>query len=545
MLVFLLAFSGSAQADFDTGDSVVVVYNTRLPESKAVADHYAQRRLVPGEQILGLDLPTTETMTRAEFRNDLQKPLFKWLERKRLFNIKLDTAPGNIEGSGKLAWRVKEAKIRYAVLCHGVPLRVERDNSLREEQAEKLPEPLRRNEASVDSELSLLPMSDFKMTLAGPVKNPFYGITNAADMTPVNGLLLVARLDGPTPEIARALVDKAIQAEQDGLWGRAYIDLRDIADENFKLGDEWLGKAATLSRRLGFETVIDNKPETFRAAFPMSHIAFYSGWYDEHASGPFSREKVEFMPGAFAYHLHSFSAATLRSNDKHWAGPLLAKGATAVMGCVDEPYLSMTPDISAFLGRFIYQGFSFGEAAYACQPALSWQTTVVGDPLYRPFAQKPQKLHEDLVKSNNPLVEWSHLRVVNLNLANNYPITEAIDYLEEHGKQSAVLLEKLGELYLSQGKTWSAIGAWTRALDHKPSPQQEIRLLATLGEQLDAAGKPSEALSMYKLLLKKHKDYPGAESIYKHMLLLANKTSKPQEVEAILKELQRLGQPKS
>ena len=45
----------------------------------------------------------------------------------------------------------------------------------------------------------------------------------------------------------------------------------------------------------------------------MSQIAIYCGWYDENVSGPFTLPKVEFMPGAFAYHLHSFSAATLRS----------------------------------------------------------------------------------------------------------------------------------------------------------------------------------------------------------------------------------------
>ncbi len=44
------------------------------------------------------------------------------------------------------------------------------------------------------------------------------------------------------------------------------------------------------------------------------------------ASGPFTLPKVEFMPGAFAYHLHSFSAFTIRSTTRNWCGPLLAKG---------------------------------------------------------------------------------------------------------------------------------------------------------------------------------------------------------------------------
>jgi hypothetical protein len=67
---------------------------------------------------------------------------------------------------------------------------------------------------------------------------------------------------------------------------------------------------------------------TFDAGFPMSQIAIYIGWYDANVSGPFSRPTVEFMPGAFAYHLHSYSAHPFRSTSQGWVGPLLAKGAT-------------------------------------------------------------------------------------------------------------------------------------------------------------------------------------------------------------------------
>jgi hypothetical protein len=51
------------------------------------------------------------------------------------------------------------------------------------------------------------------------------------------------------------------------------------------------------------------------------------------------------------------------------------------MGCVHEPYLSCTPQLPVFAARLIYDRMTFGEAAYAAQPVLSWQTTVVGDPL--------------------------------------------------------------------------------------------------------------------------------------------------------------------
>jgi len=64
----------------------------------------------------------------------------------------------------------------------------------------------------------------------------------------------------------------------------------------------------------------------------MSQIAIYCGWYDDKVDGPFTMPKVEFMPGAIAYHLHSASATTIRSATECWVGPLLAKGATVTMG---------------------------------------------------------------------------------------------------------------------------------------------------------------------------------------------------------------------
>ena len=86
---------------------------------------------------------------------------------------------------------MKEAKIRYAVLCYSVPLKILEDGSLKEPGEEKLQEALRRNEAAVDSELCLCP-GPFAPD-AGRLfqRNPFYGATNAALLNPANGLLIV------------------------------------------------------------------------------------------------------------------------------------------------------------------------------------------------------------------------------------------------------------------------------------------------------------------------------------------------------------------
>ena len=344
-------------------------------------------------------------MSRAEFRDSLQMPLAKKLEAGGLWKFGSVTIPATNGQPERVEPRVVKSKIRYAVLCYGVPLKIAPDPDIHEAVAEKMQPELRRNEAAVDSELAWLPLVKMDFPLTGPFPNWLYGATNAALLNPTNGILLVARLDGPSAEIASGLVDKAMAGGSATACGDAPILTRAAlprSDTNYFLGDEWILGAAEISHALGFETTVDDKPETFPADFPMSHIAIYCGWYDGDVSGPFTLPKVEFMPGAFAYHLHSFSAATIRSTTQNWCGPLLAKGATCTMGCVNEPYLAGTPNVAVFLARWMADGFTFGEAAWAAQPALSWQTTVIGDPLYRPFGKSPQLMHAELLRAAQP-----------------------------------------------------------------------------------------------------------------------------------------------
>ncbi|HTX22770.1 MAG TPA: TIGR03790 family protein [Candidatus Aquilonibacter sp.] len=519
------------------GNEVVVVYNKNMPGSKGVAEHYAEMRAVPQTQIFGFDLTTNEVMSRAEFHDSLQMPLLDKLVADKLWIFgDVTNAPTNGEPA-RVVSRVVASKIRYAVLCYGVPLKIAPDPDVHEAVAEKMQPELRRNEAAVDSELAWLPLAKMEFPLTGPFPNWLYCTTNVAQLDPTNGILLVARLDGPTAEIANGLVDKAMEAERNGLWGHGYFDARGLkpSDTNYFLGDEWIIGAAEISRALGFETTVDDKPETFPVDFPMSSIALYCGWYDGNVSGPFTLPKVEFMPGAFAYHLHSFSAATLRSTTENWCGPLLAKGATCTMGCVYEPYLGGTPNVAVFLARWMAEGLTFGEAAWAAQPFLSWQTTVIGDPLYRPFAKSPQLLHAELLNRPGPLLDWSYLRLVDLALVRGAGMDEVSGLLENLNAttNSAVLTEKLADLYEAEGKPDSAILTWQQALERNPSPEQRIRLRLTLGKDLQAQDRDAEAIDDYKKLIDEAPDYPGKYSIeqkiaaLEQMLVSTNSVAKP------------------
>jgi len=536
ILFVLLAMAGrSALAEVDTGDAVVVVYNTQVSGSKDVADHYAEMRHIPAGQVVGFKMSTNEEISRDEYIQELETPVRQFLEKEKLLVFEPST-----DDAGGMR-RLQSAKIRYIVLCYGVPLKIAGNNAT-EPGEEKLQEVLRRNDAAVDSELCFLPWPDPHRMLAGFIPNPCYGTTNADVINPGKGLLMVARLDGPNAKIARGLVDKAMQAENDGLWGRAYFDMRGLAkDDPYHAGDVWIATAARAAVLSGFETVLDDKPPTFSAGFPMSQIALYAGWYDVNASGPFAQSNVDFMPGAFAYHLHSFSAQTLRSTTNHWCGPLLAKGATATMGCVNEPFLGGTPNIGIFFPRWL-SGFSFGEAAYACQGALSWQTTVIGDPLYRPFGKSPREQHEQLLEKNSPLLPWSFLRIANMDWVLSKTPEAAVQFLQDEPatRQSALLMEKLGDLFLAEGQTNVAIRSWQKALKLDPTPLQSIRLTLNSANQLMAIGENENALEIFDKFAKKNPNYPDILGVYQKMEPLARLLNKHSQALRYAREINRL-----
>jgi uncharacterized protein (TIGR03790 family) len=441
------------------GESVAVLFNSKLPESEAVAEHYAKLRGVPAGNLIGLPLSDGHTISRREFTTKLEQPLAAELAKRKL-----------LDG--------KTAAIRYLVLCWGVPIRVDKDDALDEEGRSQAAAPLRRNEASVDSELAMLPQLGQLRKRYGIVTNPAFRQTDAKQISPANGVLMVARLDGPSAMLAKRLVDRAIAAEANGLWAG-----------QFKVGDDRFRKVAEIMRRSGFATVVDEKPETLPVGFPASHIAFYAGWYGINVEGVFAESTVEFMPGAIAYHLHSFNGSMIRDAHARWIGPFINKGVTATFGTVYEPYLELTPDQPLFFSRLIQSGFTFGEAGYAATRALSWQTVFVGDPLYRPFGKSPEQVKAELDQQKSPMLEWFHLLSVNQGLASGAPPKAAIEYLQQlpETKGSAVLLEKLGELLGASGQAEAALEAYSAALKSSTSPKQRQRLTTGQAKQQNQA----------------------------------------------------------
>ena len=363
--------NGWAKTD---AESTLVLFNSNDPISADLAKYYSGKRNIPADHVVGIDCSANEEITRDEYEKTIADPLRKILSDRGWWRTRVNAAGGT---------EVEENEIRFVALIRGIPLKIARTAAAYPGDVQEGPAVFSgKNEASVDSELSSL--GYFSKKISGILGNPYYHKFSSIGDANMPQLMLVCRLDGPTPETVRGMIDDSLEAEKTGLWGFAYIDSRNIKEGGLALGDKWLNAIAEDAKKHGIPVIQDNGPDVFPADYPIRDAAFYYGWYTDNAYGPFLSPDFRFSKGAIACHIHSFSASSVRDPDKNWASPLLARGAAAVLGNVYEPFLSLTPNLDIFHDR-LENGFTFAESAYMSQPALSWMTTFLGDPLYKPF----------------------------------------------------------------------------------------------------------------------------------------------------------------
>jgi uncharacterized protein (TIGR03790 family) len=395
---------------------------------------------------------------------------------------------------GRRKYAVSGHRIAALVLCRGVPLRIAHDPSLYRNVDSLTQHPeLRTNQGAVDSELSLLAQTDYPINAAIP--NPLY-----RNEAPTDGALQqvvkVSRLDGPTAADALRLVDLAMEAERTGLLGRAYVDIAGPHES----GDRWLGDAASVVRALGYDISVGRGPGTFPASARIDAPAIYLGWYAQDLNGPFGLPGFRFPPGAIAVHIHSFSAHTLRSATEGWCGPLLARGATATVGNVFEPYLEYLhrPDL---LMRALARGDDLVDAAYYALPVLSWQSIVIGDPLYRPFSAARASQPRTLSGLPPALAGYGVIRQMNL--------LDAAGKTEESIKAGKAAMKEVPSLALAlalaqrlkaSGDTEQATWVVAGATDAADTSAPNWELICEGASFLSANRKSAEAVDLYRKL---------------------------------------------
>lgn len=249
----------------------------------------------------------------------------------------------------------------------------------------------RKNEtyASFDSELALLLLPSH--ALLRWLDNPLHYGYDPQIRAGMPWTMMVARLEAPTFEQAKQLVDASIDVEKTGLAGRFYIDARGMgADKtpgSYGDYDQSLRDLAKLLKdHTKLDVVLDDTGELFRAG-DCPDAALYCGWYS------LSKyvDAFKWKRGSVAYHIASGEAETLRNAGSNcWCKSMLERGVCATLGPTYEPYLMAFPRPLDFFPLLLTGQYTLAETYARTNPYNSWVMTLVGDPLYNPFKGRPQ-----------------------------------------------------------------------------------------------------------------------------------------------------------
>jgi uncharacterized protein (TIGR03790 family) len=398
---------------------VWLIVNKNEPNSRLVAEHYIVKRGVPKGNVVVLDLPRTEDMSRVDYDAKLAGPLRAALkgnqEKAKVIlttygvPLHVGTQPPNAEEKKeveKLRPDIDAAQKRLAGLekrkdVDERELSAARDElyRLRKQEAVFLHG---ESQASVDSELMLLWWTKYELVRWVPNPLNFQASDRYRKSTPP--VVMTCRLDGPTAEIAMRLVDDAVAVEEKGLSGNVVIDARGIPFDPKGKGDfgngyggydESFRETAKLLESAGMTVTLDQKNEVLPAGSAKG-VALYGGWYSH---GKFV-DCCEYVPGAVAWHLASSEATTLHRPDTQvWCPNLLKKGVCATLGPVAEPYTIGFPKPAEFFGFLATGQYTLVECYARSVPSCSWMMVLIGDPLYNPFKRNPKLKIVDVVPS--------------------------------------------------------------------------------------------------------------------------------------------------
>ncbi len=460
----LLCISGLALNTFGAikPSAVAILYNRSIPESRKLAETYRNARGIPTTNVIGLEMPISPDISRAQYDQAIAKPL-RWEFTDRKWWIRQKDASG-------ITLPV-ENQIQVLVLMRGVPLRIQAlpKPPLPPPAAGAPAPPPPQNpmeghdEAAVDSELAMFGVET--LPTESVLQNKFYDSQKGIADAKLPFLVLTARIDAANYATCERMIRDAVETEKTGLWGRAYVDIANKIPQ----GDQWFETVAKANFKSGIPTVVDRFNDTLPKNYPMTDASLYYGWYDYNVSGPFLNPRFHFRKGAVAMHLHSFSAEQLTDPQKNWSAALLERGAAVTIGNVYEPYLHLTHNFGILHERLL-AGFTWVEACWMAMPAVSWQGVVLGDPLYTPF------LHFDGSGERQPSdQEFRALRAASLEWPANPE--ERLKQLEKASDRtkSGVLAEAVG-LELAETKNFPAATEWfTNAKNHYVKMDDKLR----------------------------------------------------------------------
>ena len=414
---------------------VLVVANQNVPVGIKLAKYYIKKRHVPKSNLLIISTVRSEFCSRNEYNSHIASPIRSFLRKHKnircillMYGIPLKIGPTAIDKKikfklnkviaeiTKIRGQVKELRLKNSKVNKEYRKKL---NSLKKElrvlENQKRFLSPQATTASVDSELALV--QNKKYELCGWMPNRlFLGFPSylLKDVPPK--VIMVSRLDAPSPKIVKRIIDDSIYAEEHGLNGVAYFDARwqmprpnqipkIKRDFGYKYYDWSIHLAAQIVEQSGvMPVVLDQKPSVFPPG-SCPNAALYCGWYSyAHYVDAFT-----WVRGSIGYHIASGECTTLHNKKSNiWCVKMLEKGICATLGPVREPYIQAFPIPELFFTLLLDGRFSLAECYAYSKRFWSWQMVLIGDPLYRPFAYRAllHPLHE------NPLMEYKRIIII-------------------------------------------------------------------------------------------------------------------------------------
>jgi hypothetical protein len=373
----------------DDPATVLVVANAADAVSVRLAKTYVSTRAIPLANLLTLEAPRTEEISRSVFERSILQPIEEHLWKNRIVD-----------------------RIVYIVLVKGVPLKISGSDGPA------------GNRASVDSEIALL----YRQIITGPyplngrMPNPYF----AADPALTGGMHIAASPEAPKPEGAHAresdstataaekgqrpwslyLVTRLDAYTEDevlaligrgsaalGSRGRFVLDLRTTGQ-----GDDWMRRAAEVLRVRGADVLLE---ESAAATAGQKGVMGYCSWGSNDGRYPGRGPCNDWALGAVAIGFVSSDARTFHEPPPAWRpgsfrnpsaffegtpqsllADIIREGVTGGVGNAYEPYLDACARPEILFPAYL-AGYNLAEACYMSLPYLSWQAVVVGDPLCR------------------------------------------------------------------------------------------------------------------------------------------------------------------
>ena len=493
-LLAVTAICCTARAEVPLAPATIVVFNSNDRESADLAKFYAQKRGIARDHLVGLACSRDEEISREEYDRTIAAPLREVFRERSWWTLRESPdAPPTISRN----------TIRFVALMRGMPLKVRGAEGYPGDKVGNGPIG-NRNDASVDSELSIL--ARFSSEISGAVTNPYFQSYRAIAEGADSPVMLVCRLDAPSAQTVRRMISDAVEAEKNGLWGRAFVDGAGNSGGGLEVGDRWLREVVQQMGKVGVPVVYDAANAVFPDGYPVSDCAIYYGWYSDRIAGPFAQPSFQFTPGAVAAHIHSYSAATLRDPTANWVAPLLTQGAAASVGNVYEPFLQLTTNISILNDRLLH-GFTFAESAYMATPAVSWMQVMVGDPLYRPYASWLQiEAKAGPAKAASDWKMYHEFAVQNASKAP--PEFRTLARQVASRAKNGAMIEDLGLMEARDGKWPAATAHFQQARSIYSKREDILRAVLHEADSWAKQGKPKRGADVVRSVLRIVSDAP-------------------------------------